>query len=473
MKKLNIMQDYAFWNKFRGIGQILETNTIYNMDCGEGLKCIPSNSVDLCLTDAPYELSTKMGKPIKGLNSSTYLKEIAYMCDGFDTAILDEIVRVLKRINCFFYCSSKQLHFYLKYFKDKNVEYKLLSWAKRNSPPLCNNTYVSSCEYILYVCEKGMLAELNLATDHYIASRPNIKKTDEFYHPTVKHTNQLIDFIKAASKEGNLVLDPFMGSGSTAVAAIESGRRFIGFELMPKYHAICEKRVAKTLAEHPEYTYSPEALLPERDILYADAPEMLETIEECSIDMAYFDVSNEETIPFDFIEGVIAKQEKPNLYIMMEDSQFPEILMHFAEQDYKYDIIENYQNTGTKHLMFFRKGGVKLYGNYHTKQKFYEDTRDMNKPNQDCISYPLMERLLENSTLPGQTVFCSGGYGTTLECCLNYGRHFIAYEPDPDKFQHCAKVIEELSSFEMGTPEICDMKDFLPEESPYQFDDIA
>ena len=79
MKKLNIMQDYAFWNKFRGIGQILETNTIHNMDCAEGLKCIPSNSVDLCLTDAPYELSTKMGKPIKGLNSSTYLKEIAYM----------------------------------------------------------------------------------------------------------------------------------------------------------------------------------------------------------------------------------------------------------------------------------------------------------------------------------------------------------------------------------------------------------
>lgn len=473
MKKLNATQDNVIRNKFRGMNQILETNTIYNIDCAEGLKNIPSNSIDTCVTDAPYELSTKMGKPISGLNSSTYLKEIAYMCDGFDTAILDEIVRVLKRINCFFYCSSKQIYFYLNYFKDKNVEYKLMSWAKRNSPPLCNNTYVSSCEYILYVCEKGMLAELNLSTDHYIAPRPNIKKTDEFYHPTVKHTNQLIDFINAASKKGSIVLDPFMGSGSTAVAAIESGRRFIGFELMPKYHAICEKRVAKALAEHPEYTYSPEALLPDRDVLYANAPEIVDTFEAGSIDMAYFDVCNEETIPFDFIEGVIAKQEKPNLYIMMEDSQFPEILMHFAEQDYKYDIIENYQNTGTKHLMFFRKGGVRLYGNYHTKQKFYEDTRDMGDPNQDNISYQLMERLLENSTLPGQTVFCSGGYGTALECCMRHDRHFIAYEPDSDKFQHCAKVIESLSSSGISTVETCNLDEFLVESPSYRINNIA
>ena len=127
MKKLNATQDNVLRNKFRGMNQILETNTIYNMDCAVGLKCIPSNSIDICVTDAPYELSTKMGKPIKGLNSSTYLKEIAYMCDGFDTAILDEIVRVLKRINCFFYCSSKQLYFYLKYFTYSNKKSRLLS----------------------------------------------------------------------------------------------------------------------------------------------------------------------------------------------------------------------------------------------------------------------------------------------------------------------------------------------------------
>ena len=55
----------------------------------------------------------------------------------------------------------------------------------------------------------------------------------------------------------------------------------------------------------------------------------------------------------------------------------------------------------------------------------------------------LMERIITNSSLYGETVFCSGGYGTSIRCCMDMGRHYVAYEPDMDKFMHCIDAIEK------------------------------
>ena len=60
-------------------------------------------------------------------------------------------------------------------------------------------------------------------------------------------------------------------------------------------------------------------------------------------------------IPYDFFEKIIAKQEKPNLYIMTDVAQFPDVLMYFVKQNYKFDIITNHQREGTKYLLFSEK----------------------------------------------------------------------------------------------------------------------
>ena len=99
MKKLNIMDEY------RLVNEGIMTNRIYNMDCLEGLRRMPDNSVDLILTDPPYFFDTKKGKGTGIVKDSKYLKEIEYMTNGFDLRILDECVRVMKRINAFFFCS--------------------------------------------------------------------------------------------------------------------------------------------------------------------------------------------------------------------------------------------------------------------------------------------------------------------------------------------------------------------------------
>jgi site-specific DNA-methyltransferase (adenine-specific) len=69
-------------------------------------------------------------------------------------------------------------------------------------------------------------------------------------HPTQKPVEMLKYLLRASSREGEIVLDPFMGSGSTAVACQQLGRKFIGFELDPQYIEMCQKRLAqKSLIE--------------------------------------------------------------------------------------------------------------------------------------------------------------------------------------------------------------------------------
>lgn len=431
----------------------IKSNTIYNEDCLTGLKRIPDNSVDAIVSDPPYEMDTKKGKGTGVLKNTKYLNEIDYMCNGFDMRILDECMRVMKKINIALFCSKNQIPMYIDYFGDKNCDMELLTWSKTNPPPCCKNKYLSDTEYILYFHESKM--KCNLITDSYITPRVNSSKKDPLYHPTKKPDMILCDLINAMSSEGDIILDPFMGSGSTAVACVETGRYFVGFELMEEYHKICEKRIAIALEENPEY------LLAAREITAANkecdtaTDSALDNIADKSINMAYIDISNNyDRFSCEAIEKFICRvMDKPNFYVMTELFQFPIVLNYFAKRNFKYDIITYSNDHSKKYLLFFRKGGVRLYGTYHTKRKFFNDDRNPNEFGQDTIPHELMRRIVVNSSLPGDTVFCSGGWGTTVEVCMRENRHFIAYEPDRDKLLSCCDTIErvrnELDCFSM------------------------
>ena len=265
----------------------LKSQKIYNMDCLEGLKMIPDKSVDVVISDPPYELELK-GENTGAAKDAEFLDEIEFMSNGFNKQVLDECMRVLRDIKAFFFCSKNQIPMYIEYFADKNIELQLLTWNKTNCCPfLCNNKYLNSTEYIIYVCEKDIADSIHLVTDHYITPKVHVKKDSGLYHPTMKYTNQLADMIQAVTKVGDIVLDPFMGSGSTAVACIETERRYIGFEIDEKYFNICNKRIDLALAEHPEYNLSSDYLGMLLDIPYT--PTTFTLFEDCSIDMAYFE----------------------------------------------------------------------------------------------------------------------------------------------------------------------------------------
>lgn len=221
---------------------------LYNGDCLDIMKTLPDNSVDLVVTDPPYVIATTGG----GLATNGKVKQWAEhhldsMRDGFSTLVLDELCRVMKKINCYFFCSQKQILPLLKYFVDgKKCNWNILSWHKSNPVPACGNKYLTDTEFILFFREKGVRIMGEFATKRtYYVTLSNKRDKKIYGHPTVKPIEIVKNLVINSSKDGDTILDPFMGSGTTGVAVKEVGgkRSFIGIELDKEYYKIAKKRI--------------------------------------------------------------------------------------------------------------------------------------------------------------------------------------------------------------------------------------
>ena len=217
---------------------------LYNGDCLELMKNIPDGSVDLVLTDPPYVIETKGGGICgkDGLVKQFKENHLDEMKNGFDTQVLDEICRVLKKINVYFFCSQKQIMPLLDYFvKEKKCNWNLLCWHKTNPVPACGNKYLTDTEYILFFREKGVkvYGEFDTKFTYYVTPS-NQKDKKKYGHPTIKPIEILQNLIVNSSLENGSVLDCFMGSGSTGVACINTNRNFIGIALDKGYFDIAE-----------------------------------------------------------------------------------------------------------------------------------------------------------------------------------------------------------------------------------------
>lgn len=230
----------------------METNQIYCMDCMEGLRLIPDKSIDLILTDPPYLIkSTKAGgnsrlsRSIQPVN--TLLKE-NNLVNGMDPCLLPELVRVMKKVNCYIWCNKAQIPDYLNFFvKEHGCSFDLLIWHKTNPPPTFHNKYLSDKEYILYFRKGGYCQPISYEAAGTVFHQPiNTLDKKTYPHPTIKPINIIKTLIENTSKPGDIVLDPFLGSGTTAAACIETGRTYIGFEKNPDYFRIAETRIEDT-----------------------------------------------------------------------------------------------------------------------------------------------------------------------------------------------------------------------------------
>ena len=231
-------------------------------DCLELLKSIPDNSIDLIVTDPPYVVETQgagfFGKKsdeysmnYKGKKAYTYggeryvMKEISNMSDGFSENILDELCRVMKKVNLYIWCSQKQLYQLINYFViKKKCNWNLITWHKTNPIPACGNKYLSDTEYCLFFREKGVKIQGSFDTKFtYYVTPLNSKDKKQYGHPTIKPLDIIKNFIINSSNEGDIILDPFMGSGTTPVACVETNRHYIGFEIDENYYNIACKRL--------------------------------------------------------------------------------------------------------------------------------------------------------------------------------------------------------------------------------------
>lgn len=119
--------------------------------------------------------------------------------------------------------------------------------------PLYSCKYMSDKEYCLYFRKKGYCRPKNYEdakTVYY--STINIKDKKLYGHPTIKPVELIRKIIRNSSKENDLVLDCFLGSGTTAVASILENRNYIGYEINKKYYEIAKKRISDTLKERDD-----------------------------------------------------------------------------------------------------------------------------------------------------------------------------------------------------------------------------
>lgn len=212
----------------------MEINKIYNEDCLEGIQKIASASIDTIITDPPYFIGmTHNGK--KG-----NYNDLIIMKPFFDS-LFSEFSRVIKENGkVYIFCDWRTYAFYypllLKHISVRNM----LVWDKISGP---GSSYAFTHELILFAekdtpCMKGS----NIFRIPGLSA--GAKKTNgEMLPPTQKPVEVIEKLITDSTKEGDLVLDCFMGSGTTAVAAKKLNRNFIGFEIQEKYITISENRL--------------------------------------------------------------------------------------------------------------------------------------------------------------------------------------------------------------------------------------
>lgn len=226
---------------------MIELNKIYNMDCLEGMKQIPDESVDAIITDPPYNIARDnnfqtMGRA--GIDFGEWDK-------GFDQfSWIGETHSILKKGGTLFLFNDwKNIGEIAKYAESISFGIKdMIRWEKSNPMPRNRDRrYITDFEVAVWLVKQGKWTfnRLNETYDRCKYEYPLTPKSEKIGHTTQKPLALMVEILKRHSNEGDIILDPFMGSGTTAIACINTNRNYIGFELDENYYNIANERIQK------------------------------------------------------------------------------------------------------------------------------------------------------------------------------------------------------------------------------------
>ena len=226
---------------------------IYNQDCLDFIKTLPDNSIDLIVTDPPYDVhvgieggscAVNMGRSERFKNEN--VEGIKDFGSGYDIKTFgQEFVRIMKNINIYFWRNKLQIPEYFDFYvKEQGCKFDILTWEKTNCMPTYSNKYLTDTEYCLFFKKNASCHPQTYedAKTHWVAPINQVDKA-KYEHPTIKPLNMIEKLVRNSSNEGELVFDPFMGSGTTGVACKKLNRNFIGTEIDPKYFEIAKNRI--------------------------------------------------------------------------------------------------------------------------------------------------------------------------------------------------------------------------------------
>lgn len=224
---------------------------LYQGDCLEYIKSLADASVDLIVTDPPYKVTPKGCAGTTGGMIAKKQNMIGMVFEHNDIEPKDyapEFYRVLKDgSHCYVMTNHINLISMLNSFSDVGFHFiKSLIWKKDNK--IMGRFYMSQFEYILFF-RKGKGVQINNCGTSDILEVPNKKHKDadgKNLHDTEKPVELMEILVENSSKPGDLVMDPFMGVGSTGLACKHLDRNFIGIELDKNYFDLATQRIETT-----------------------------------------------------------------------------------------------------------------------------------------------------------------------------------------------------------------------------------
>lgn len=227
-------------------------------DCFKLLDNIPDKSIDLILTDPPYNIAKYSTGNIDLPGRSALNNDLA----DWDKKEIEpqELLANFKRIikpkgNIFIFTTYNQIGKWHEVFDPEFDTFQFMVWHKTNpAPKIYKNGFLNSCELIVCLWNKGHQwnfsnqKEMHNFIQTPICMQPERLKNPK--HPAQKPVKLLEHIIKIASNENDMVLDPFMGVGSTGIAAFNLKRNFIGIELNKEYFNATNKRFTEHEQKH-------------------------------------------------------------------------------------------------------------------------------------------------------------------------------------------------------------------------------
>lgn len=230
-------------------------DTITCIDCIEGLKKVQDNSVDLILTDPPYGISREINIKGKRMGSTAVLDFNFGQWDKFEKKWIDV---ALKKTRGWFisFCAKKDIGIYWDLLeKNKFIAIDVVVWHKPDPLPFnAKSRFVNAWEAIVLGKRPGATWNSKYQPNVLTYQAP---KNGERIHPTQKPLKLIEKLIELTTETGDIVLDPFMGSGTTAVACKLLGRHYIGFDTNRDYCEIAEKRIKGTNKQLNAFLESP------------------------------------------------------------------------------------------------------------------------------------------------------------------------------------------------------------------------
>lgn len=216
-------------------------DTIQCLDCTDGLKEIPDESIDLIIADPPYGISRELNCKNKRLGTTAKLNFNFGEWDKFNKEWFEISVKKTKGWIITF-CAKKDIGIYWDILeKNGFIAIDALAWVKPDPLPLnAKSRFLNAWESIVVGKQPGAYWGSKYMPNVFNFQAPKGKNR---IHPTQKPLELIKKLIVLTTKINGVVLDPFMGSGTTAIACKQLGRQFIGFEISKEYCKSANERL--------------------------------------------------------------------------------------------------------------------------------------------------------------------------------------------------------------------------------------